>query len=102
MNHNTDELYATLFDTLQAAKAGTMKAEQVKLIGDTAQVIINLAKVEVDHAKVVGGKGSAFINGATPARQLAGQTTHEQTGTGTKSITALPGGATITQHKMRG
>ncbi len=38
MSHNIDELYTTLFATLQAAKDGTMEAERIKLIGDTAQV----------------------------------------------------------------
>jgi len=93
MSHHITELYSTLFETLQAAKSGTMKAEQIKLIGETAQVIINAAKVEVEHAKVVGGAGSAFINA---------HTTTEATATGTKTISALPNGATVTTHRMRG
>jgi|CXWJ01.1.fsa_nt_gi hypothetical protein len=102
MSHNIDELYTTLFATLQAAKDGTMEAERIKLIGDTAQVIINAAKVEVEHAKVVGGSGSAFINSRDPRTLLPGETTREATGTGTKTIHALAGGATVTTHKMRG
>lgn len=102
MSHHITELYSTLFETLQAAKNGSMDADRIKLIGDTAQVIINAAKVEVEHAKVVGGAGSAFINGADPGRLISGQTIREQTGNGTKTITALPSGATVTTHKMRG
>jgi len=102
MSHNIDELYTTLFATLQAAKDGTMEAERIKLIGDTAQVIINAAKVEVEHAKAVGGNGSAFINGREPRPLLPGETTSERTGSGTKTIHALQGGATVTTHKMRG
>ena len=76
MSHHITELYSTLFETLQAAKSGTMKAEQIKLIGETAQVIINAAKVEVEHAKVVGGAGSAFINAAERAARQNRQNHH--------------------------
>jgi len=49
------ELRSILFDTLRGLKDKTLDIEQAKAINDTAQVIINSAKVEVDHAKITGG-----------------------------------------------
>ncbi|MEX3628768.1 MAG: hypothetical protein VB138_04015, partial [Burkholderia sp.] len=43
--------------------------ERARAVADIAQVIINSAKVEVEHLKVVGGKGTGFVNGP-------GSTTH--------------------------
>lgn len=38
-----------------------MEIERAKAIANVAQVIINSAKVEVEHLKVAGGKGTGFI-----------------------------------------
>jgi sporulation protein YlmC with PRC-barrel domain len=48
-----------------------MDIDRARAVADVAQVIINSAKVEVEHLKVAGGKGSGFING-NPADVPAG------------------------------
>ena len=52
-----------LFETLAALrdKEKPMDIERAKAISEVAQVIVNSAKVEVDHAKVTGSKGSGFL-----------------------------------------
>ncbi|KVT04472.1 hypothetical protein WT24_23535 [Burkholderia sp. MSMB1078WGS] len=61
---NIDALRNHLFNALEALtdKEKPMEIERAKAIADVAQVIINSAKVEVEHLKVAGGKGTGFIN----------------------------------------
>lgn len=99
MSHTISTLYDALFETLQAAKAGTMDIERVKAINDTAQTIVNAAKVEVDHMKVTGGSGSGFIAPDNGRPMLPGGSVTEATGHGKRTVTTLPNGATITRHK---
>lgn len=68
---NIDALRNHLFNTLDALtdRDKPMEIERAKAIADVAQVIINSAKVEVEHLKVAGGKGTGFIN-------APGSTTH--------------------------
>lgn len=99
MSNNITELRTHLFDTLRGLKDGSMKLETAQAINDTAQTIINMAKVEVDHIKVVGGC-SDFIADGTP-KLVPGQSRTTQTQGGTKTVTQLPG-ATVTQHRMGG
>ena len=95
------ELRTHLFDTLRGLKDGSVKLETAKAINDTAQTIINTAKVEVDHMKVVGGC-SGFIAGDEGMPKLVpGQSRTTQTQNGTKTITQQQS-ATVTQHRMRG
>lgn len=95
------ELRTHLFDTLRGLKDGSMKRETAQAINDTAQTIINTAKVEVDHMKVVGGC-SDFISGEDGTPKLPhGQSNTTQTQSGTKTVTQLLPGATVTQHRMR-
>ncbi len=54
MSHTINDLRATLFDTLQAVKAGTMEIDRAKAISDLSQTIINTAKAEIDYAKATG------------------------------------------------
>jgi hypothetical protein len=59
-------LRAVLFDTLRGLKAGQVKPDQAQAINDTAQTIINSAKVEVDYARVTGNSlASEFLPPAT-------------------------------------
>ena len=69
-----------LFATLEALKDKDkpMDIERARAINDTAQTIINSAKVEVDFLKTVGGHGTEFIPLATPGTKLPADTT--QTG----------------------
>lgn len=61
MSNDITELRRHLFDTLRGIKDGTIKPEAAKLINETAQVLINTAKVEVDMLATIGGKGTGFI-----------------------------------------
>jgi hypothetical protein len=96
-------LRSHLFDTLRDLRDPDkpMDIERAKAINETAQVIINSAKVEVDHMKIAGGNGSGFI-GSTEAPALTGRPQTSQTATGTKTVTQLAPGATMTQHKLKG
>jgi hypothetical protein len=79
MSNNIEDLRTILFDTLRGVKNGTIDTEKAKTISEISQVIVNTAKVEVDHAKVTGSKGSGFLekqedkpelpNGITGIRQ---------------------------------
>jgi len=85
MNNDITVLRTHLFDTLRGIKDGSMEIETAKAINDIAQTIINTAKVEVDHMKIVGGC-SSFISAAQA---------------GAKIVTKLPG-VTVTQHRLMG
>ncbi|MGR3911613.1 hypothetical protein Q3A80_31660 [Burkholderia sp. SR8] len=69
--NNIEALREHLFNTLQGLTSNEkpMEIERAKAIAEVAQVIINSAKVEVEHLKVAGGKGTGFIN-------APGSTTH--------------------------
>lgn len=96
MNTITD-LREHLFETLRELRntAKPMDIDRAKAINETAQTIINSAKVEVDHMRVAGGS-SEFIG-----RPAVGLPQISKTATGTKTVTQIPG-ATITQHKLKG
>lgn len=97
------DLRAHLFATLDALrdKEKPMDIERAKAVSEVAQVIINSAKVEVDHMKVAGGNGSGFLQSSpSTTNQLAiGESYTEQTGSGTKTVTHVANGATIIRHK---
>jgi hypothetical protein len=79
------ELRSHLFDTLRGLKDGSVNIDRAKAINETAQTIINSAKVEAEHLKIVGGQGTGFIKDASA-----------QPGT-------LPPGITgITRHRLAG
>lgn len=61
---NIDTLRDQLFTTLAALNdpEKPMDIERAKAVAEVAQVIINSAKVEVEHLKVVGGKSTGFIS----------------------------------------
>lgn len=63
MSQDISALRSHLFAALAGLsdKENPMDIERAKAIADVGQVIINSAKVEVDHIRVVGGKGSGFI-----------------------------------------
>jgi len=99
MNETIEGLRSHLFETLRGLREGTIDRENAALINQTAQVIINSAKVEIDHMRVAGGC-SRFIS-APDESPIAGQLVSMQTtGTGEKRITQVAG-ATVTQHRMR-
>lgn len=57
------ELREELFETLRAlrSKDAPIDIERAKAVAEIAQVVINSAKVEVEHLRVTGGRGSGFI-----------------------------------------
>jgi hypothetical protein len=72
-DNNLDKLREHLFATLDALRDPTnpMDLERAKAIGEVAQTVINTAKVEVDHLRLVGGEGkSAFLSGGEAAPAL--------------------------------
>lgn len=84
-----------LFDTLRKLKAGQMDVDKAKAINDTAQTIINTAKVEVEHMKIAGGTGSSFIPAQEPHRLPGKEAT--PTATGVKVVSG-----NVTTHRLRG
>lgn len=91
MNNDITELRSALFDTLRALREGKIDIDRAGAINDTAQTLINSAKVEIDHMKLVGGTSVFFAGDSVPKIQ--------RTNTGTKTVAKLPGGY-ITQHRM--
>lgn len=54
-----DHLFATLAGLRN--KDNPMEVDRARAISEVAQTIINSAKVEVEHMRVAGGKGSGFL-----------------------------------------
>jgi hypothetical protein len=61
MSKTIEDLRAVLFDALDGVKNGTLSVEKAACISDLAQVMVNSAKVEVEHAKVTGKKVGGFL-----------------------------------------
>lgn len=106
MSQTIDDLRSTLFETLAALrdKKNPMDIERARAVTDVAQCIVNTVKVEIDHMRITNGSGTGFIPGQikpTPPA-LPGSTTTTPTGAGSKTVTQLGNGATITRHKMGG
>ena len=73
--NNIEKLREHLFSALQGLTDSDkpMEIERAKAVAEVAQVIINSAKVEVEHLKVAGGKGTGFINApGTVTHRLGG------------------------------
>lgn len=104
--HTIDDLRDMMFETLQALKdkEKPMEIERALAMKEVAQVIVNSAKVEVEHMRISGGAGSGFIPVQADRKQplLPGDSTTMATQGGSKTITKLPNGATVTRHKMGG
>lgn len=81
MSNTLGDLNDILFDTLRDLRAGTIKLDQAEAIRETAQTIINSAKVEVDYVKATEGRRgtTGLIDaGRKPLEQLpAGQETRK-------------------------
>ena len=107
MSNTIDNLRDIMFDCLQQLKAkdNPMEIDRAIAMTKVADVIVNSAKVEVDHMRITGGHGSGFIPVQSVDRnrpQLPGETYSEKTGNGSKTVTTLAPGATVTRHKMGG
>lgn len=92
--HTIDDLRAHLFATLDGLtnEEKPMDIERAKAVAEVAQVVINTAKVEVEHARITGSNGSGFLckPGAEPRSLPDGTTVEEK-----------PGVRVVT-HRMRG
>ena len=71
MSDDINKLRELLFETMRDLRAGTIEVNCAKVINDTAQTIINSAKVEVEYIKATGAQTSnGFIESAEqPALQ---------------------------------
>ncbi len=79
MANDASELREHLFATLKGLKDKTIEIDQAKAMCEVSREIIDLAKVEVDFAKVTGGEiAGGFLNPETP--QLPGRTVHRLRG----------------------
>lgn len=97
-NNNIESLRKIMFETLRGVKDGTIEPEKAKSINDTAQTIINTAKVEIDFIRVTGqaSAASSFLSGQGGNKQIT------NTPTGTKVVDEDPAtGITSTVHRMR-
>ena len=105
--HTIDDLRDMMFDTLRALKnkENPMDIDRALAMKEVAQVVVNSAKVEVDHMRISGGAGSGFIPVQSVDRNLPtlpGNSRTVATQGGSKSTTQLPGGATVTRLMMGG
>lgn len=93
-NETITDLRTHLFATLKGLtdKNDPMDIARAKAVSDVAQVIINSAKVEVEHMKISGEKGSGFI--PLPSPPVPGVPA------GTTVVEQKPG-VTVTRHQLR-
>lgn len=78
MSNDITELREHLFSTLRGLKDGSVKIETAKAINDTAQTIINSAKVEVEMVELVGGRGTGFIPASHAPQKVLPMTMADQ------------------------
>ena len=112
MSHTINDLREHLFATLEGLrdKENPLDIERAKAVADVAQVVINSAKVEVEHMKVNAAfDGTGFIAPAalpapafTPnqAAPHAGLTVVRDDSKGVTTVEQR-NGMTITRHKAK-
>lgn len=62
MSRDINALREALFDVLEGLKSGSLDVERAKAINETAQVLVNTAKAEIDYLKAVEAtSGTGFI-----------------------------------------
>lgn len=102
MPNDINALRESLFAVLAGLKSGDIKIEQAKAINETAQTLINTAKVEVDFMRVSGKTiTSEFLPALPEPKAPPDDRAKELTSTGIKTISVLPGGS-LTSHRLRG
>jgi hypothetical protein len=85
MSDDITKLREMLFETMRDLRAGTLDTDRARVINDSAQTIINSAKVEVDYIKATGAQTSnGFIDGTA------------------KSDGLPPGIVSVRQHRLLG
>lgn len=93
-NETIADLRTHLFAALRGLgdKDKPMDIDRAKAIADVGQVIINSAKVENEHLKLIGGAGTGFIPEEPRVPELPD---------GTKAVAKAPG-VTVTRHTLKG
>ncbi len=92
-NETISDLRSHLFSALRGLsdKQNPLDIERAKAIADVAQVVVNSARVEVEHMKLAGGKGSGFIPEITVPGLPDGVT-----------VVDKKPGVTVTRHQLKG
>ena len=102
MPNDISALRSTLFSVLEGLKDGTCKIDQAKAINETAQTLINTAKVEVDFMRASGKVIDSEFLPTLPAPYATPESVRKAlTATGQQTTVPTPGGNVIT-HRMRG
>ena len=71
MSNDITALRDVLFEVLKGVKDGSIDVEKAKAMNDTAQVLVNTAKVEIDYLKAVEARnGTGFIQPEAPNNLL--------------------------------
>ena len=70
MSRDISALRETLFDTLQAVKAGEMDLDRARMVNEVGKTLIDSARVEVEYLKTTGGGESEFLSTAVGADNL--------------------------------
>lgn len=101
MPYDINALRNTLFSVLAGLKNGSCNIDQAKAINETAQTIINTAKVEVDFmktsGKVIDSKFLPTLPDHAPGTQIGNKTI---TASGQQQTLPVAGGNVIA-HRMR-
>jgi hypothetical protein len=107
MSNDINTLRNTLFETLRALRDrdNPIEIDRAKAINETAQVIINSVKLEIDHMRVAGtDQRTDFIPTLTAKPVIDGETKPEierrTTHTGTETVTPIQGGV-VRRHVMK-
>ena len=107
MSNNINTLRDTLFDTLRALRDrdNPIEIDRAKAINETAQVIINSVKLEIDHLRIAGtDRGTDFIPvlpaKADDVREAKNTIERRDTQTGTETVTPIQGGV-VRRHVMK-
>jgi len=61
MKNKVEDLRNHLFEVIEKLKDDDIDVARAKVIAETAQVIVNSAKVECEHMRLTGSAGSGFI-----------------------------------------
>lgn len=98
------KLRNVLFETLDALrnKENPMEIERAKMINETAQTIINSAKVEVDYIRATGNETTKFLDAPKPAPEGQPEPGDDdkETVTTATGIAKREGGKVV--HRIRG
>jgi hypothetical protein len=102
MPNDISALRESLFAVLAGLKSGEIKIDQAKAINETAQTLINTAKVEVDFMRASGKTiDSDFLPSIQAPEDTRDSARKSLTASGQQTTEPTPGGNVIT-HRMRG